>query len=112
METPVQQTFTTRRSTTTLALEVYSPNIVSFQTAFNGMSGDDAELELSHESIIERWGRLRRWVDEDREDLALLSEIRHAAELWDRRGRRDAEVWRAEALEEAVRLDPENTEKR
>ncbi len=39
------QTAPVFRATTTLALEVYSPNIVSFQTAFNGMSGDDAELE-------------------------------------------------------------------
>jgi WD40 repeat protein len=63
---------------------------------------DDAELELVHESLIQTWDRLRRWVEESHEERALLAEIGQAAELWRRRGEREAEVWQGEALAEAA----------
>jgi WD40 repeat protein/serine/threonine protein kinase len=63
----------------------------------------EGELELVHESLIASWGRLRRWIDESREEIALLSELGQAAELWARRGRRDGELWHGEPLEDARR---------
>src|SRR6056297_3216757 len=39
------QTTPIYRATSTLALDVYSPSLVSFDTVFTGMSGDDAELQ-------------------------------------------------------------------
>ena len=64
---------------------------------------EDVELELVHESLITSWSRLRRWLEESREELALLSEIGQAAELWERRGRRPEEVWQGQALRDARR---------
>jgi hypothetical protein len=63
----------------------------------------EAELELVHESLINSWARLSRWVDESQEDRAALAEMGQAAELWQKRGKRDEEVWYGEALREALR---------
>ena len=62
----------------------------------------DAELELVHESLIPAWSRLSRWIEESHERLSLLAEVEQAAELWDRRGRRAEELWRGDALQEAL----------
>jgi WD40 repeat protein len=62
---------------------------------------DGAEIELAHESLIERWARLRRWIDESREELVFLAELEQAARLWERRRRNAAEVWSGAALAEA-----------
>ncbi|HZO15761.1 MAG TPA: hypothetical protein VFB62_20955, partial [Polyangiaceae bacterium] len=56
-------------------------------------------LELAHESLITTWSTLARWLDESESDLALASEIEHAAQLWEKRG----ELWRGDALREATR---------
>ena len=63
-----------------------------------------AELELVHESLVATWSRLRRWIEESHEELRLLAEVEQAAELWNKRGRREQEVWRGEALREAQRI--------
>ncbi|MFH1462768.1 MAG: hypothetical protein ABIO70_00065, partial [Pseudomonadota bacterium] len=62
----------------------------------------DAELELVHESLISAWSRLNRWIEEGNEQLAFLAQVEQAAELWDRRGRRSEELWRGDALQEAL----------
>ena len=65
-------------------------------------SPDDAELELVHESLITAWSRLARWIEEDHEQLAFLAEVGQVAELWNRRGRRQEELWRGAALHDAL----------
>ena len=71
---------------------------------------EEAELELVHESLVNSWGKLRRWIEESREELRLQAEIGAAAELWVKRGRRAEEVWEGEALQEALRsLDRHGT---
>ncbi len=62
------------------------------------------QVELVHESLIRSWERLRRWLEESREEIVFLAEARTAAELWQKRGCRDDEVWRGEALAEAHRM--------
>jgi WD40 repeat protein/serine/threonine protein kinase len=59
-------------------------------------------LELTQESLIGAWDTLARWVHESREEIAFLSEVTQAAQLWDQRGRRDAELWQGNALRDAV----------
>ena len=63
----------------------------------------EAELELVHESLVNTWDKLRRWIEQSREELRLLAEINSAAELWQKRGRRAEEVWEGDALREAQR---------
>lgn len=64
---------------------------------------DDAEIELIHESLTRVWRRLRRWIDESHDERSFLADAQSAAELWQRRGRRDDEVWTGPALEDALR---------
>ncbi len=68
-----------------------------------GGTDDDAELELVHESLIHRWDRLARWLEESREERDRLAELEQAVELWERRGRRPDETWSGDALREAQR---------
>ena len=64
---------------------------------------DTAEVELVHESLINTWARLSRWIERSREDLAFLDEVEQAARLWSRRGLRYEEVWSGTALADAGR---------
>ena len=65
--------------------------------------GDEAELELVHDSLIRTWGRLARWIDETREERGFLEDVMPAAESWDRRGRSRDALWQGDVLAEAVR---------
>jgi serine/threonine protein kinase len=58
-------------------------------------------VELVHESLIERWPTLRRWLDEDQEDAAFLAQLAAAAKQWDAKGRPSGLLWRGDAMEEA-----------
>jgi eukaryotic-like serine/threonine-protein kinase len=60
-------------------------------------------VELVHESLIERWPTLRRWLDEDNEDAAFRAQLAAAAKQWDTRTRPNGLLWRGEAAEEAGR---------
>jgi len=64
----------------------------------------DAELEIVHESLINNWERLSRWIDESREEMSFLADAEQAAALWEKRGCRDEEVWHGDALYEARRM--------
>jgi WD40 repeat protein/serine/threonine protein kinase len=64
---------------------------------------DESELELVHESLIHNWARLRRWINEGEEELTFVAEMRQAVDLWERRGRREEEVWQGRALSDALR---------
>jgi eukaryotic-like serine/threonine-protein kinase len=60
-------------------------------------------VEIVHESLIERWPTLRRWLDEDQEDAAFLAQLAAAAKQWEARGRAAGLLWRGDAMEEARR---------
>ena len=57
-----------------------------------------ALVEVVHESLLQGWEQLSRWIDESREERRLLEELDGAAALWDCRGRRPEETWGAEEL--------------
>ena len=63
--------------------------------------GAEASLELVHESLLVAWKRLARWLEGSHEEREFLDEIGRAADLWQRRGHRSAELWRGEALRDA-----------
>ena len=48
------------------------------------VGGEDGAptIEIVHESLIEKWDRLRGWVNADRKSLELRSEIQRAADKW------------------------------
>jgi hypothetical protein len=61
-------------------------------------------VELVHESLVDSWPRLRRWLDESHEDAAFLSQLRTAAKQWGAKGKSQGLLWRGEAMEEARRF--------
>ncbi len=71
--------------------------------ASRSREGDDATLELAHESLVHTWKTLSEWIDASAEELEFLAEVTQAAELWSRRGKRDAELWEGQALADALR---------
>jgi WD40 repeat protein len=66
--------------------------------------GQEMQIELVHEALITVWMRLRRWLEESREELVFLEELDRAAELWERRGRRDEALWQDDSLRDARRV--------
>jgi|APLak6261679142_1056127.scaffolds.fasta_scaffold00202_24 tRNA A-37 threonylcarbamoyl transferase component Bud32 len=66
---------------------------------------DESEplLELAHESLVSTWPELSRWLLETQESRALVQDIEQAAQLWDKRGRRESETWSEETLADILR---------
>ncbi len=66
-----------------------------------GAEGDDHIVELVHESLIDRWPTLARWLSENQDDAAMLARLRGAARDWERGGRAAGLLWTGEAAREA-----------
>ncbi|HEX2568741.1 MAG TPA: protein kinase, partial [Polyangia bacterium] len=54
-------------------------------------------VELIHESLIDRWGQLRQWLDVNEQDAQFLAELRQAALQWEKNGKMDGFLWRDQA---------------
>ncbi len=63
--------------------------------------GHDPVVEIVHESLIEGWPVLRRWLDSNREDAAFLAQLRTAAREWERSKRASDLLWRGKWAEDA-----------
>jgi serine/threonine protein kinase len=63
--------------------------------------GEESAVELVHESLIRSWPMLQRWLDENQEHAAYLSQLAVAAKAWDAKGRPEGLLWTGEAMEEA-----------
>lgn len=71
-------------------------------TSINSVSGQE-QVEVSHESLIRYWPRLRGWLDEDRERLRTRQAINRLAQEWNASDRQDNLLPHANSkLEEAV----------
>jgi WD40 repeat protein/serine/threonine protein kinase len=57
-------------------------------------------VELVHESLIDRWPRFVRWLDENQDDAAMLARLRGSARDWERGGRAAGLLWTGEAAGE------------
>jgi serine/threonine protein kinase len=62
-----------------------------------------ASVEIIHESLIERWPALRRWLEEDQEDAAFRAQLAAAAKQWEAKQRAQGLLWRGDAMDEARR---------
>lgn len=58
-------------------------------------------IELTHESLIDRWARLKSWLDEDDHDVQYLGQVRSAAQQWEKSGESEGFLWREHAATEA-----------
>jgi energy-coupling factor transporter ATP-binding protein EcfA2 len=61
---------------------------------------DETILDITHESLMENWARLRNWVDEEAESAQQYKRLAAAAEL---HANRQAALWRNPELKAALR---------
>ncbi|HWN70797.1 MAG TPA: protein kinase, partial [Haliangium sp.] len=62
---------------------------------------DDGVVELAHESLIDTWPPLARWLDENEADAVFLTRLRGAATDWERSSRAAGLLWTGETAQEA-----------
>ncbi len=58
-------------------------------------------VELVHESLIDRWPTLTRWLDENQHHAAMLARLRGAARDWEHSGRAAGLLWTGAAASDA-----------
>ncbi|HUR07854.1 MAG TPA: serine/threonine-protein kinase [Nonomuraea sp.] len=63
---------------------------------------DDQEVWLAHPALPRAWPRLRRWIDANRDGLAVHNQILTAAKRWTAAGRRDGDLFQSTSLENAL----------
>jgi serine/threonine protein kinase len=66
--------------------------------------GKGSTVEIVHESLVHGWPALRRWLDENHEDAALVDQLRVAARQWHQKGRDAGLLWRGESADEAQKF--------
>jgi hypothetical protein len=64
----------------------------------NPGNGEAPIIEIAHESLVQTWSHLARWLDESREERRLLDDLQDAARLWERRGKRMEDTWSEQDL--------------
>jgi eukaryotic-like serine/threonine-protein kinase len=63
--------------------------------------GKGSTAEIIHESLVQGWPTLRRWLDENQDDAALVDQLRIAARQWQQKGYDAGLLWRGDAADEA-----------
>jgi WD40 repeat protein len=66
-------------------------------------AGGGPTVELVHESLVERWATLARWLDESAHDAQFEQRLRAAARQWHEGGEAEGLLWRDRAADEARR---------
>jgi WD40 repeat protein/DNA-binding SARP family transcriptional activator len=59
-------------------------------------------VELSHESLVRAWPRLREWLDDDVAGQRVLQHLAHAADAWNALDRPNDELYRGGRLQTAL----------
>ena len=54
---------------------------------------DEGSVELAHEALIREWPRLRGWIDDEHEALAIRRHLTRAAAAWEQLGRDPSELY-------------------
>ncbi|HWO23037.1 MAG TPA: protein kinase [Kofleriaceae bacterium] len=61
-------------------------------------------VEIVHESLVHGWPTLRRWLDENQDDVVLVEQLRTAARQWAAKGKDQGLLWRGEVADEAKKF--------
>jgi WD40 repeat protein len=76
--------------------------VVSEMTDARLLTVDRDSLEIAHEAMLQSWPRLRRWIDDAREDLRTRQRIAHAAAEWRTQGSDADLLYRGAPLQTAL----------
>ncbi|HEX3758105.1 MAG TPA: protein kinase [Kofleriaceae bacterium] len=63
--------------------------------------GKGSTVEIVHESLVQGWPTLRRWLDENQDDAALVDQLRVAARQWQAKKFDVGLLWRGDSAAEA-----------
>jgi eukaryotic-like serine/threonine-protein kinase len=66
--------------------------------------GKGSTVEIVHESLVQGWPTLRRWLDENQDDAQLVDQLRVAARQWQQKSFDAGLLWRGEAADEAKKF--------
>ncbi len=66
--------------------------------------GKGSTVEIVHESLVQGWPMLRRWLDENQDDAQLVDQLRTAARQWGSKNRDSGLLWRGEMADEAKKF--------
>ncbi len=66
--------------------------------------GKGSTVEIVHESLVQGWPTLRRWLDENQDDAQLVDQLRTAARQWQAKNRDPGLLWRGEMGDEAKKF--------
>jgi len=70
----------------------------------------EGTVEVSHETLLTEWPRLRGWLDEDRAGRRLHTHLAASAREWDERGREPADLYRGPRLATALDWSADHNE--
>jgi hypothetical protein len=76
-----------------------------------GISGRVAVVDVAHEALIRHWDILRKWIEEDRDNLRQKRKIEAAAEEWRERGKSKDYLLQGKLLAEAKTFQKEQAGK-
>jgi hypothetical protein len=62
------------------------------------VTADADTVEITHETLLTAWPRLRRWLTEDREGLRIHRDLTDAARDWQHEGRDPSHMFRGARL--------------
>jgi serine/threonine protein kinase len=66
--------------------------------------GKGSTVEIVHESLVQGWPTLKRWLDENQDDAALVDQLRQAARQWHSKGQDAGLLWRGDMADEAKKF--------
>jgi WD40 repeat protein/energy-coupling factor transporter ATP-binding protein EcfA2 len=66
-------------------------------------------VEVAHEALLREWPRLRGWLEEDREEIVALGQLREAATSWEGLARDPGALYRGARLDTALQLADRGT---
>lgn len=81
--------------------KLVAARLVAIDKASDRPEGQGKTVELTHESLIDRWSRLAHWVGEHEQDARFLAQLRNAAANWERSGASEGLLWRDAAAKTA-----------
>ncbi|MAT96308.1 MAG: hypothetical protein CL608_04125 [Anaerolineaceae bacterium] len=75
--------------------------VLNLLSAARLVTTDEETAEVAHEALIREWPTLRRWLDENRDDLRLHRHLTESAQEWQQLNHDPGELYRGARLEQA-----------